>query len=263
MIEREKYLEMARMSMKEKISSPDLLISQTVATISELDRCINVLYEKLAEWYGLYFPELKLSDMRTYCQVVIKFDRKKQNVASILSVVGEKNAEVVVSKAKTSAGADFSDDDLEEVRKLARHVLELYELRDEIEKYQASLARKFYPNLSYLLEPALAAKMVSLAGSLRKLALLPASTIQVMGATKALFKHLKTGSKPPKHGVIFQHPSISGAPRKLRGKIARALASKIAIAARADAFTGAQIGKKLKEEFERRVGEIRGGSRRE
>ncbi len=114
------------------------------------------------------------------------------------------------------------------------------------------------PNLKALVGGAkLAARLMSLAGGLKELAMMPASTIQVLGAEKALFRHLRTGAKPPKHGVIFQYPAINRSPWWQRGKIARALAGKLAIAARVDYFSGEYIGEELKKELEQRIQEIK------
>jgi len=116
--------------------------------------------------------------------------------------------------------------------------------------------KKIAPNISSIAGPLIAARLLSQAGSLKKLAFLPASTIQVLGAEKALFRFKKEGGKPPKHGVIFQNPNINRAPRDKRGKIARVLASKISIAAKADAFTKNQVSDKLEKEFKERKKEI-------
>ena len=95
--------------------------------------------------------------------------------------------------------------------------------------------------------------MISRAGSLPRLAVLPASTIQILGAEKALFRALKTGSSPPKHGLLFQHPLIHSAPKWQRGKIARALAAKIAIAARIDEYRHAEIDNSILENLNKRI----------
>ncbi len=113
------------------------------------------------------------------------------------------------------------------------------------------------PNITALVGPLLGARLLSLAGGLDELARLPASTIQVLGAEKALFRALRTGGKPPKHGVIFQYPDIHRSPRWQRGKIARALAAKLAIAAKVDAFTGRYIGDVLVQQLRKRIEEIK------
>jgi nucleolar protein 56 len=110
--------------------------------------------------------------------------------------------------------------------------------------------------MSHIAGPELAAKLVAQSGGLQRMAMFPASTIQVLGAEKALFKHLKSGSRPPKHGLIFQHASIGMAPKKVRGKISRCLAAKLTIAAKADAFSHNFIAEKLKAQFEAQVKRI-------
>ncbi|OIO21265.1 hypothetical protein AUJ17_02945 [Candidatus Micrarchaeota archaeon CG1_02_47_40] len=257
MFNRDKYMQRARGAVVKAVSSRDLLLCQTVSAANELDKCINVMYEKLTEWYGLYFPELRMNDVKGYCNLVLVLDRKNPDMEIIAGAAGQKSAQSIFNRAKNSMGADFSIADLEETRALSGNILSLLELRTRVETYQNAIAKELCPNLSHLVEPALAAKLVAQAGSLQKLALMPASTIQVIGATKALFKHLRGGAKSPKHGVIFQHYSISSSTKKIRGKIARALSAKIAMAARADAFSGNFIAQKLKEDFERRFNELK------
>jgi len=133
----------------------------------------------------------------------------------------------------------------------------LKEMRDEIGREIEKRAQKICPNLSYLVGPIIAARLIASAGGLRRLATLPASTIQVLGAEEAFFRHLKSGAKCPKHGIIFRVPMVRNSPKKIRGKIARTLASKIAIAARVDYYGGKFIGEKLKEELEKRMEEIK------
>jgi nucleolar protein 56 len=112
------------------------------------------------------------------------------------------------------------------------------------------------PNVKSLLTASVGARIIAKAGSLSRLAVLPASTIQVLGAEKALFRALKTGTRPPKHGLIFQHPLIHSAPRWQRGKIARAIASKVAIAARIDVYRHSEKDSSILERLERRIKEI-------
>ena len=140
---------------------------------------------------------------------------------------------------------------LENVFSMVKNGIKSFET--EIEKDMHSIA----PNVTNVIGPLIGARLIAFAGGLRKLAELPASTIQVLGAEKALFRYKKDGGKPPKHGVIFQHPYINMAPREFRGKIARTIASKISIAAKADVFTKRDISKELKEELEEKVKEIK------
>jgi nucleolar protein 56 len=106
------------------------------------------------------------------------------------------------------------------------------------------------PNVSDLAGPTLAAKLIEKAGGLKRMAMMPSSTLQILGAEKALYRALKTKARPPKHGLIFQHPYVNAAPRELRGLRARHLAAKLSIAARADAFSGNSIADQLKKELE-------------
>ncbi len=130
---------------------------------------------------------------------------------------------------------------------------EMKNLEKQIEKDMQNIA----PNTTQIVGSLIGARLISLAGGMERLALLPASTIQLLGAEKALFRFKKEGGKPPKHGVIFQHPLVNRASRDHRGKIARVLATKIAIAAKADAFTKRDIADELEEYLEKRITEIR------
>jgi nucleolar protein 56 len=132
----------------------------------------------------------------------------------------------------------------------------MYQLRQDLEKYLDSTMEEVAPNTKYLLGSLLGARLIALSSGLTNLAKRPASTIQVMGAEKALFRSLKSGTRPPKHGMIFQHTLLHDAKRWQRGKIARALAGKVAIAARADAFGGRHIGEELKAALDKRLDEI-------
>lgn len=139
---------------------------------------------------------------------------------------------------------------------LARAILSLRESRQRMEEEVASAADSLAPNLSALAGPVLAARLISRAGSLKRLAEMPSSVIQVMGAEKALFKHLHGKAPSPKHGIIYRHPAILGTPKILRGRMARALAAKLAIAARLD-YNGRSILPELKSALDRRIIEVR------
>src|SRR5579885_3520587 len=156
---------------------------------------------------------------------------------------------------KKSRGGQISDENLAIVQSIAKQILELFELRQSLEKHIESQMQIIAPNVSVILGSAVGARMLAKAGSLKKLASIPASTIQVLGAEKALFRALKTGAQPPKHGLLFQHPLVHAAPRWQRGKIARAIAAKAAIAARVDVF-GAGKNEMLFEKLNVRIKEI-------
>ncbi|MCQ8903594.1 MAG: ATP-binding protein [Methanothrix sp.] len=142
---------------------------------------------------------------------------------------------------------------------VARSLLDLIKAREDLEDLLETKAREIAPNLSTILGPVLAARLISRAGGLERLARLPASTIQVIGAERALFRHLRGKAPSPKHGLIFRHPLIQSSPKRLRGRIARALAAKLAIAARIDLYSGA-LDPRLAEALNERVGRIRSRS---
>ncbi len=254
---RAKFLRKAKASVQEALKSRDMLLSSVTKSIDDLDKTINLLGERLEDWYGVYFPELRMDDKIKYSEAVLIVERDSLDMKELSSLVGQKKAEEIKSKAGSTLGAKISDDDLAECRSLASTIIQLGKLRMRHEAYQQKIAMELVPNMSEVGGPEVAAKLVAHVGSLQKLALLPASAFQVMGAEKALFKHLKNRKvPPPKHGIIFQHAKISSSPKRVRGKIARALANKLCLAAKADAFSKNSIGAKLKADFEKRYNTV-------
>ena len=249
---RESFIRKTREAVHEALQSRDMLIANVQRSIDELTGVKNALGERLEEWYAVYFPELKLDDKAKFAQFVSVFD-KKGDRQPIEKIVGVKKASELMELVSKSLGADINDNDLEKCKSLAKEIVNLDNLISEYEKYQEELCQEICPNISTVA----AAKLISHVGSLSKLSLLPASTIQVLGAEKALFKHLKNKRiDPPKHGIIFQHVYISSSPKVVRGKIARALANKITLAAKADAFTKRFIAEDLKKDLEKRYNEV-------
>jgi nucleolar protein 56 len=154
-------------------------------------------------------------------------------------------------------GAEIGRYDMTMIQALAQHCLDFQRLRNQLEEYLDDSMREVAPNLRGLIGPVVGARLIALAGSIQKLARFPASTIQVLGAERALFRSLKTGARPPKHGVIFQHTSVHSAPWWQRGKIARILAGKIAIAARIDQYSGEYVAEDLKQSITERIEEVK------
>jgi nucleolar protein 56 len=171
--------------------------------------------------------------------------------------IPEVKAEQIAKASETSMGADIAESDLAEIQALCKNVLNLYDLRQNMEKYLDDTMEEVAPNIKAMVGSLLGARLIAIAGGLTNVAKLPASTIQVLGAEKALFRSLKTGTPPPKHGIIFQHTYLHDAKRWQRGKIARALAGKLAIAARIDAYGHRDISESLKTKLDMRIAEIR------
>ena len=244
-------------SVKEALKSRDMVLAGVTRTIEDLDKTINLLGERLEDWYGVYFPEIKENDKIKFSQIVLIVDRENLDKKELASEFGQKTADSIAAYAEKTLGANLSHDDLSECQALANAIISLGKLREKQEEYQKKVAEELCPNLSEVGTPEIAAKLVSHVGSLQRLALLPASAIQVIGAEKALFKHLKNKRvPPPKHGIIFQHAKISSSPKKVRGKIARTLANNLSLAAKADAFGKSRLGAQLREKFEKRYAEI-------
>lgn len=254
-------LEYTRRKLRSASQKRDLLAIQAVRAIDDIDKTINLFSERLREWYSIHFPELDkiVDDHEEYSNIVSRFGDRNSIDKDGLKELGfnEQKINRILDAAKKSIGADISEDDLSAMRTIANTILELYNIRRNLTNYLEGVMKEVAPNVTALVGPTLGARLLSLAGSLDELAKLPASTIQVLGAEKALFRALRSGGKPPKHGVIFQYPYIHTSPRWQRGKIARALAAKLAIAARVDAFSGRFIGDQLNEQLKKRIDEIK------
>lgn len=210
-----------------KAAAPDRQIIAVIDAIDDIDETSNILAERLEELYLLNFNETPLR--------------------------GEELAHHITGMEN---GEKTTDADLKIIQTLASNLLGLYSTRAAAEEYLKEKMPGVAPNLTNIAGHILGARLLSFAGSLERLASLPSSTVQVIGASNALFKHLKGKAPSPKHGVIFRHPLVNNAPKNFRGKIARALASKISIAARHDCYSG-ELNESLHSELERKVRDIR------
>ncbi len=244
----------ARKAIQRAQSDRGAAVNQSVQLLNEIDRTLNVLSNKLREWYGLHFPELdrQVDNHETYANIVEKFgDRSNISVEGLMELgFRSSKSSKIIKMAEKSMGAPMIPEDNEQLKGLALNLLGLYKYRQELELYISSLALEVAPNLSEVAGTILAAKLMEKAGGIKKLAMKPSSTVQILGAEKALYRSKKSGSRPPKHGLIFQHPYVHSKPKKARGHLARVLAGKLAIAARADAFSGSSIGVQLRKELD-------------
>lgn len=254
-------LELTRRKLRRYAQKRDLLAVQAIRAIDDIDKTLNLFAVRLREWYSVYFPELDdiVREHEEYVKIVADVGYRDQMDVKTLTKLGisEGKAKRIIEAAQKSIGADLSEMDMNIIRVFASIWLELYELREKLTDYISQVMKEVSPNVTALVGSLLGARLLSLAGSLEELARLPASTIQVLGAEKALFRALRTGGKPPKHGVIFQFPEIRKAPKWQRGKIARALATKLAIAAKIDFFSGRYVGEELKSKLYERIDEVK------
>ncbi len=224
--------------------SRDMLIIQAIEAQDDAEEALNILSERIREWYSLHFPELdsKVEGHPEFVELVKKYGNR-DNFPKDFDTA--------------SIGAGLGERDIEIIRRFAHEIDNLYTFKSELGSYIESSMEEVAPNLLAFAGPLVGAKLLSQAKGLENLAKMPASRLQVLGAKKAMFKHMKQKADPPKHGIIFQHPSIKTAPWWQRGKIARAFSGKAAIAAKADAFTGKYIADGLKRDFKKRLKEIK------
>ncbi len=237
----------------------DIIIIQIIESLDIIKKSISLFSSRMREWYGLHFPELTdklIEDNIVLAKIISKlgtrdnysFDKLHDNFE-----FNEKRIHKLLTLASNSMGSDI---DLTILQGYTNQILNLDNYRVELESYLDSLIEKVTPNLRSIVGSLVSAKLISKAGSLKKLAFMPASRIQLLGAEKALYRFLKTGEKRPKHGLIFQWNQIRSAKPYHRGKIARMISGKIGLASKLDYFNGEFIGDKLLEEIESKIKEI-------
>lgn len=239
-------LELTKVKIKRAIGR-DSLVVHVNGAIEELDKSINIFVERLRELYGLHFPEMDraVAGHEKFANLIEKFGTRDKIKDSELKQL-----------AKKSMGMDLRDDDIKAIQLFASKILELYKLREDLSKYLEKLVKEIAPNFSELAGPMIAAKLIAKVGRMEKLAKMPSSTLQLIGAEKALFRYLHGKGKSPRFGLIFNHPLVQNSPEKLKGRVARVLASKLAIAAKMDHYSKKYKADKLKKDLEKRVKEI-------
>ncbi len=244
---REASMLMAREAVSVNVEK-DKHISQAIDMVDELTKHKNILCERFAEWYNIYFPEaVSAAGHEELVKAVLDSD-ERDGAARVLD-----RPEL----AEKHTGSDVSDDEKKQFRQLAGLISEVNKCMDRSQDYIRRSMEDTAPNLAVLAGPNVGAKLISLAGSLERLSKMPASTIQMLGAEKALFRFLKHKGKPPKHGAIFMHPRIHAAPYWQRGKIARTFAAKLALASKVDYHSGRDISEDLLEQLEKQMEQIR------
>jgi nucleolar protein 56 len=220
------------------LMTKDRILIQAYNALEDLNKTINLFSERLSEWYGLHYPEFKANP--------------KQLAEKIQEFGSREN----FPDFEQSTGVEISQEDEVILKEYASLLLRLFEQKKNLEKYLQDSMKELMPNFSAVIDPVLACKMLSLAGSLEKLAKMSSSTIQLLGAEKALFRHLHKKGKSPKYGVLFLSKEIQNAPIDKRGKIARVLASKLMIAARIDFYSKRDESEKIKEQLKKELEKV-------
>jgi nucleolar protein 58 len=216
------------------------MIVQAISLLDDLDKELNTYAMRVKEWYGWHFPELGkiLNDNLAYARVILAVGMRTSTASTDLSdVLPEEIETAVKAAAEVSMGTEISDEDLLNITMLADHVVRYTEVRAQLSSYLESRMKAIAPNLTELVGTLVGARLIAHAGSLMSLAKNPGSTIQILGAEKALFRALKTKHATPKYGLIYHSSLVGQATGKNKGKIARQLAAKTALGIRSDALT--------------------------
>lgn len=223
--------------------SDDNLIIQASSAVDELNKAANLLVRRLREWYELYLPEASVST-----------PGHEEFVSSILGSSKTELLKKLKVDEKDSMGANLGKSDADKILAFATAVKQLYGERKSLADYLGVVMKKHCPNVAAVAGPSTGAELIVQAGSLQRLAMLPSSTIQLLGAERELFRHLKDKKqRPPKAGVLHNHPLVTSASRQQQGRIAKLLADKISIAARVDYFKGKFVGDRLLAELKKKL----------
>jgi len=253
----------SRAKVKFNVNRVDNMIIQSINILDQLDKDLNTFAMRCREWYSWHFPELVkiVSDNHTFAKLT-KFIKNKENLSEeslegLEEIIGDADkAKEILEAARSSMGTDISEIDMINIERFADRVIDLGEYRKKLHAYLQKKMHDVAPNLSALIGEQVGARLISHAGSLTNLAKYPASTVQILGAEKALFRALKTRGNTPKYGLIFHSSFIGKASTKNKGRISRYLANKCSIASRIDCFseTGTgKFGETLKEQVEERL----------
>ncbi|KAL6896542.1 hypothetical protein ACP4OV_007114 [Aristida adscensionis] len=253
----------SRAKVKFNVNRVDNMVIQAIFLLDTLDKDINSFSMRVREWYSWHFPELVkiVNDNYLYSKVakfvVNKSDLAEKDIPALADLIGDEDkAKEIVEAAKASMGQDLSPVDLINVQQFAQRVMNLSEYRKGLYEYLVTKMNDIAPNLTSLIGEVVGARLISHAGSLSNLAKCPASTLQILGAEKALFRALKTRGNTPKYGLIFHSSFIGRASARNKGRMARYLANKCSMASRIDCYSELNtsiFGQKLREQVEERL----------
>jgi nucleolar protein 56 len=238
----------ARRALAESHAEQDRILAQEVRAIDDLVRTANLLVERLREWYALHAPEA--TRMVTDAKELATLVAEQGDRASVMVALKQADA------AATSLGTDLDPADLAVLQGFAGTLQSIHASWAALEARVGTLMESVAPNVASVVGPVIGARLIAISGGLSRLATWPSGTVQLLGAETALFRHLKEGTKPPKHGILFQHPLVHNAPPWQRGATARALALATSTASKADAFTKNDLKVHLKEQVDKDLARI-------
>lgn len=230
---------LSRYKLKFSPDKVDTMIVQAVCLLDDLDKELNNYTMRCREWYGWHFPELVkiITDNITFARTVKLIGTRDNAVATDLSdILPEDIEQKVKEAAEMSMGTEISEDDTLNIQQLCDQIIEISNYRNQLYDYLRARMMAMAPNLTVLVGELVGARLISHAGSLINLAKHPASTVQILGAEKALFRALKTKKDTPKYGLIYHAQLIGQSSIRNKGKMSRMLAAKAALATRVDAL---------------------------
>ncbi|XP_050084065.1 nucleolar protein 58 [Anopheles aquasalis] len=230
---------LSRYKLKFSPDKIDTMIVQAQNLLDDLDKELNNYMMRVREWYGWHFPELGkiLTDNVVYIKT-IKLVGTRDNMADtdLSDILMEELEQKVKEAAEISMGTEISDEDILNIQNLCDEIISINEYRAHLSDYLKARMMAMAPNLTVLVGETVGARLIAHSGSLVNLAKHPASTVQILGSEKALFRALKTKKDTPKYGLIFHASLVGSASTKNKGRISRSLAAKAALATRVDAF---------------------------
>jgi nucleolar protein 56 len=251
---RRNLISQTKKQVSEKLSGEDIHLIRAVTATKNLEQIFNLVSEQTFEWYGLHFPELRrnVNDPVIALELIATIGLRKNFSQNHISTVISDSflSKKILELAKNSVGGEVEEASLKSAQELAKEALSIHQTYENLQRFIRKQINEIAPNFSELATPMIGAQLLARAGSLERLAAMPGSTLQVLGAEEALFSHLKKKTKPPKHGFIFNHPLIKSLPKKARGRMARALAGKLAICVRADLYGDKRIVEEYKTKLD-------------
>ncbi len=251
---RKRLIEQTKWSISTSLSSKDAHVIRAVQTSKNLEAIYNLLFEQTLEWYALHFPEIRqlIRDPHNVLGIIVRGGQRSKITNEVAGqfYTDEYSISRLTDAAAKSSGGDLDEFALKAIQGVAQTALDIKKEQVKLNDFVVRQMKDLAPNFSELATPTIAAQLLAKAGSLKHLSELPASTIQVMGAEEALFSHLKTKTRPPKHGYLFNHPWVKPLPKHARGRMARSLAGKLAICIRVDVFGHSRVVDEYKPKLE-------------
>ncbi|CAN0099540.1 unnamed protein product, partial [Phaeothamnion confervicola] len=231
---------LSRYKLKFSADKVDTMVVQAIGLLDELDKEVNTYAMRVREWFGWHFPEMAkiLNDNMHYAKCVLRMGTRDHcRDHDFSDILGDEAVEAALKEAaEVSMGTEITEGDVVSIKALAEQVVALSEYRAQLYEYLKNRMNAIAPNLTIMVGELVGARLISHAGSLLNLAKHPASTVQILGAEKALFRALKTKTDTPKYGLIYHASLIGQTGAKNKGKISRVLAAKTSLAIRVDAM---------------------------